>query len=267
MDFLKKHYEKVLLGVVLAGLVLAVGFLPFKISSDKQALEERRSRLLPKSVKPLTNMDMTLPEAALKRMATPAVVSFAPPNLLFNPMPWQKKPPPDESLVLATSLGAAAATVTNITPLYLRLSLDSVTISADGSARYVIGVTREAAPNLRDRTKKQTGSTVGMKTDVFVLREVKGKPDDPSALVLELNDTGETAIVTKDQPFKRVDGYKASLNYDPENKKWADRRVGDRLSFNGEDYKIVGIKQDEVVLCAQSTSKNWIVKYRPNPES
>ena len=51
MDFLKKHYEKVLLGVVLLGLAVAVAFLPFKIASEKQKLEDMRNRLIhiPKS--------------------------------------------------------------------------------------------------------------------------------------------------------------------------------------------------------------------------
>ena len=35
MDFIKKHYEKVLLGVVLVGLIGALGYLPFKISDEK----------------------------------------------------------------------------------------------------------------------------------------------------------------------------------------------------------------------------------------
>ena len=35
MDFLKKHYEKILLGVVLLGLVGAMVFLPFLILHDR----------------------------------------------------------------------------------------------------------------------------------------------------------------------------------------------------------------------------------------
>ena len=36
MDFVKKHYEKILLTVVLLGLVGALVFLPFLIASDQQ---------------------------------------------------------------------------------------------------------------------------------------------------------------------------------------------------------------------------------------
>ena len=77
MDFLKKHYEKVLLGVVLLGLAVAVAFLPFKIASEKQKLEDMRNQLIHPKVKELTNLNLTLPDTVLKRMAAPAAVSAA----------------------------------------------------------------------------------------------------------------------------------------------------------------------------------------------
>jgi hypothetical protein len=46
MDFLKKNYEKILLGVVLLGLAVAVGFLPFKIASEKQKLKDMSDSVL-----------------------------------------------------------------------------------------------------------------------------------------------------------------------------------------------------------------------------
>jgi len=39
------------------------------------------------------------------------------------------------------------------------------------------------------------------------LRKIDGPPENPTKLTLELNDTGETAIITPDQPFRRIDGY------------------------------------------------------------
>jgi hypothetical protein len=264
MDFLKKHYEKVLLGFVLLGLVAAVSYLPFKISADKQALDEKRTQLIPKSVKPLTNLDLTIAENALKRVASPAILSFGPPNKLFNPMPWQQKT--DGSLVPATSVGANAATVTNIIPLFLKITLDNVTVS-DVGAKYMIGVQREAALRPADRNKKETYCALNAKNDTFSLREVQGNPEDLGSLklVLELNDTLERATVSTNQPFQRVDGYTADINYDPENKKWTKQRVGAKLSFNFEDYNIVAITQNEVVLSAKSNGKKWTIKYNAAP--
>jgi hypothetical protein len=90
MDFLKKHYEKLILGVVLVGLIAAAGFIPFKVASEKTELDEKRDSLIPKSVKPLTNLDLTLPQASLKRSTDPAVLNFSTPHRLFNATPWQK---------------------------------------------------------------------------------------------------------------------------------------------------------------------------------
>jgi hypothetical protein len=59
----------------------------------------------------------------------------------------------------------------------------------------------------------------------------------------------------------------ADLKYAPENKTWSDQRVGDSLGFNGEEYKIVAINENEVVLSAQSNSKKWTVKYTASPAS
>ena len=265
MDFLKKHYEKILLGVVLIGLAAAVVFLQFVVSSEKQKLTELTSSVLNPKVKPLTNLDMTLLDAAIKRVAAPAMIDLGPPNRLFNPMPWQKSA--DGRLIPSQKVGPNAVTVTNVAELYLKLTLDSVTVS-DSGPKYVIGIEKQAAPMAAQRTKKQTYCTLQppTKNETFTMVDVKGKPEDPSQIIVQLNDTGERAAITKDKPFARVDGYMADLRYDPEKKNWNDRRNGAVLAFNGEDYKIVAISKTEVVLSAPN-QKKWTIKYNPNPTS
>ena len=190
MDFLKKNYEKVLLGVVLLGLAVAAAFLPFKITSEKQKLEEMRNTLIHPNVKPLTNLDLTVPDNALKRLASPAVIDFAAPNKLFNPMPWQKTV--DGRLIRAdaTNVGPNAVTITKMTPLYLKLSLDSVTPLETGT-RYVIGIEKEAAANTRERNKTQKYCSLNTKNETFTLRDVKAAAGNSTnvSVVLELNDT------------------------------------------------------------------------------
>ena len=265
MDFLKKHYEKVLLGVVLLGLAVAVAFLPFKIASEKQALEELRNTLIHPNVKPLTNLDLTTPDKVLKQTAAPSPIDFSPPNKLFNPMPWQKMA--DGRLIKAdaSNIGPNAVVITKLVPLYLKLTLDSVTV-LDTGPRYVIGIEKEAAPNVRDRTKAQKYCSVNTKNETFTLREVKGAADNLTniVVVLELNDTKQRAEASRDQPFRRIDGYMVDLKYAPEGKTWRDRRVGALLPFNGEDYNIVAITENEVVLSAKSNQKKWTVRYNPS---
>ena len=262
MDFLKKNYEKVLLGVVLLGLAVAVGFLPFKIASEKQTLEDMRNRLIHPKVKQLTNLDLTLPDTVLKRAAAPATIDLSAPNKLFNPMPWQKAADGHLIKVDVTNIGPNAVTITKMVPLYLKLTLDSVTLMEAGP-RYVIGIEKEAALNPRDRSKTQKYCSLNTKNDTFTLREAKAAPDDPTnaTVVLELNDTAQRATVAKDQPFRRVDGYVVDLKYAPEAKTWTNRRVGASLAFNGEDYNIVAITENEVVLSAKSNQKKWTIKY------
>src|ERR1035437_2992485 len=171
MDFLKKHYEKVLLGVVLLGLVVAVVFLLLKIPSEKQKLEDMRNTLI---TRPLP-----LRENIVKGVATSAMIEFSAPNKLFNPMPWQKAV--DGRLLRSdtTNVGPNAVTITKLTPLYLKLTLDSMTVLETGT-RYVIGIEKEAAPNPRDRSKTQKYCSLNTKNETFTLRDVKAAPDDPT---------------------------------------------------------------------------------------
>jgi hypothetical protein len=262
MDFLKKHYEKVLLGVVLLGLAVAVAFLPFKIASEKQKLEDMRNQLRHPKVKELSNLNLSVPDAVLKRMAAPAMVDFSAPNKLFNPMPWQKAADGHFIKADATNVGPNAVTITKMTPLYLKLTLDSVT-QQDAGPRCVIVIEKEAALNPRDRGKTSRYCSINTKTDTFTLRDVKAAPDNPTnaTVVLELNDTKQRAEVSREQPFRRIDGYLVDLKYAPEGKAWNNRRVGASLPFNGEEYKIVAISENEVLLSAKSNQKNWTVKY------
>src|SRR5436190_16385826 len=124
MDFLKKHYEKVLLGVVLIGLAVAVAVLPFFISSEQQKLHDLTSGVLNPKVKPLTNLDLTVSEQALSRLASAPAIDFSPPNRLFNPMPWQKAA--DGKIIPGTRVGPTALVVSSNNPPNLRLTIDKV---------------------------------------------------------------------------------------------------------------------------------------------
>src|SRR5947208_5604940 len=113
MDFLKKHYEKVLLGVVLLGLAVAVAFLPFKIASERQKLEDMRNTLIHPKVKPLTNLDLTLYQSSLTLMATPSQIDLSTSNRLFHPMPWQQTRDVPPRLIRSDKAGPTAAVATN----------------------------------------------------------------------------------------------------------------------------------------------------------
>ncbi|MBE0543959.1 MAG: hypothetical protein IH623_21660 [Verrucomicrobia bacterium] len=265
MDFVKKHYEKVVLGVVLLGLVVVAAFLPVMIASEQESFA-RQAEVLRPQPKELPPLDLSKQKTLLQRMEGVLRLDFSTTNKLVNPVQWQKKA--DESFIKVEkgSVGVEAATVTSITPLHLIITLDQVTTS-DSGARYLIGVSREAAVNPAQRRKRQFTATLNNKTEAFILREVKGPPDNPSELVLELNDTNETVTLKRGGEFRRVDGHLADLRYTPENKTWLGLRVGvaprPPIFIAGEEYIVVAILSNEVVLSAKSNNKKTSVPYNP----
>jgi hypothetical protein len=258
MDFIKKHWEKVLLGVVLVGLAVAVAFLPVKIASEKQTLQEVRDQILNPQVKPLEAVDLSQAEVQLKRAESPFNLDFSTGHRIFNPVLWQKRSDGTPIKVASgNEVGPAAVVPLKTSPLYTILSLDSVMTNETG-VRYAIGLERQAAAKAADRRKRQVYASANTKTEFFLLREVKGSAENPEQLTVEWNETGEPAQFAKDKPFRRVDGYLADLRYPPENRTWTARREGDKITFGGEEYNIVAINENEVVLSARSGKKTTV---------
>ena len=259
MDFLKKHYEKILLGVILLGLVATAVLLPLMIISDHDDLEKKRTVIINRTPKPLEPVDLTVESNAIQRLQSPYNLDFETTNKLFNPVQWQRAV--NGNLIkLASGDESRAVIITQITPLYLVLVLDSVETSESG-ARYIIGVERQAAATPSQRVRRQHYSSLNEKNETFTIRAVKGPPENPTQLVLGLTDTGEEAVLSKDKPFRRVDGYMADLKFDPEGKKWLNQRVGSSLKFGDDEYNIVAINQNEVVLSANSNQKKTTLTY------
>jgi len=263
MQFLKKNYEKVLLGLVLFGLVGTVVFLLFYVTNEKQAQEERRNQILTRPIKPLEPPVLTDAEMLLQRATMPVSLDLSDTNRLFNPLRWQKAQ--DGHLFISGQDSIPKLLqVTKSTPLYFTVSLDSITPPADpsGSARYVIGVDQQAGT--RPKGKRMVYLSAGEKKDPLILREVKGPAENPTELRLELTDTGDTISINKEKPFHRVDGYVVDLKYAPENRSFPNKRVDSSISFGGNEYKIVAITQDEVVISAPN-QKHWTIKFSAAP--
>jgi hypothetical protein len=267
MDFVKKHYEKILLSVVLLGLVGALVFLPFLIISDQDTQRRMKEGIIRVKVAPLPALDLTRETNVSARLQSPYKLDFSTANKLFNPVQWQRAS--DNSLIkikTGNEIGPKAVVITKITPLCLILTLDSIETNEFG-ARYVISMERQAAVLPAQRGKRQHYASVGEKNETFSIADVNGSPDNPAQLklILHLTDTGERATLSKDKPFRRTDGYSADLKYDPEGKKWQGQRIGANLKFAVDDNIIVAINQDSVILKARSNDKKTTLTYSPNP--
>src|SRR5688572_15068624 len=153
MQFLKAHYEKIILSIVLLGLAAAAALMPVKVSQERDREEERRRTVLPKDVKPLTPIDLATNEQVLARVSQPKRVVLAGEHNIFNPVRWQKRP--DGSIYRAQEAGPSALQIVDIRPLFLKLEFEQAVPGAvAGEVRYRIiymnETERSGRPNPRD---------------------------------------------------------------------------------------------------------------------
>jgi hypothetical protein len=268
MELLKKHYEKVVLGVVLLGLVAGSIFLILMIPAERRTLEEKSSEIINRPAKPLPPPDLAKASALLARAGSPDCLDLTSLNKLFNSMPWQQRPDGTRfKIALGTEVGPNAIVVTRITNLNLTMTFETVEKIGD-TLYYVIQTVNEAATKTADR-RRRSSAMLNVKKDNFTIREVRGPADNPTELVLELADTGEQVVLAKDRPYVRVEGYMADFKYPPENRTWTNKRVGDGgpgttpITFAGESYIVVAIGKNEIVLSAKSNNKKTVRPFTP----
>src|SRR5580700_4717000 len=134
MDFIKKHYEKILLGLMLFGLIGVLVFMIFYIAAEKSDMDQKGSDLITPHPKALADLDTTVEDNAILRLKSPYNLDLETTNKLLNPMEWQRGL--DGSLIPAKKTGVEVALVTNIAPLYLIVSLESI-IANEAATNYV----------------------------------------------------------------------------------------------------------------------------------
>lgn len=265
MQFLKNHYEKIVLSLVLLGLAVAAGALPMRVSSEKENIESTVGgivRTQPKPFEDYTDYRSTN-QALVTRLKNPDKLELHQGHNVFNPVQWKKAADGRVFKIQnGNELGAGALIVSNISELRLTVSFEGLSGAADNPL-YEISVIRETEP-----TPKQTRrvSRKTPKNNLFELISVEGPPDAPTELVIQLNGqkVQEPIHFSKEKPYSRVIGYSADLYYPIEKQNFPNRKVRDELDLkNDEKHKIVAITPEEVVLSAQSSQKRTIIKQRP----
>src|SRR5258706_2298974 len=250
----KLHHEQILLSVMLAGLAAAVWFLYEESIKEEQTNASFITGVGRRKVQGVKPVDLSSYQNSLKMVQNPPALALAGVHNVFNPVKWVRRP--GDGLVIKVQtgkeVGPEAMTISKVTPLYYIISLDRI---AQGG--YVIGVTREGAERPIERRKQSKFVTPGSTNQFFTLREVKGPPEDPTELVLELADTKESISLAKTKEYKRVVGYEVDLKYPVENKNFANQRVGSTITVAGDQYNIIAISENEVVLSARLNDKKY----------
>lgn len=257
----RQHYEKLLLSLVLIGLGGAVYYLSMASQEEKTKIEDYMKKQVRRTVKGVAVVDLTPFEQIRQRLENPPTINLSTPHNLFNPVKWQKRP--DGSFFKIQSgkeIGPYAVKITAIRPLYLTLHVDRPA----GTGWWMTLTNQTIKRGYRGYRDPQF-VTVG-KTNIrtFVLTEVK-PPEDPTEWVVEFKDTGEKVTITREQPYQRVEGYEADLEYDVEGKTFKNVLPGQRIRLSGEDYIIVAINAKEVLLSAVSNDRRFAIQYTDAP--
>lgn len=273
MQFLKKHYEKIILMVVLAGLLGAAGWLLWQVKSVQEQVgdagNEAPTTIAAKEpVERYTNL--------IYRIKSPSGLSLAIIHPVFNPWTWYLKTNAtgEQQLIRSTNIGPARLQILKVNPL--NWILDAKATVASDRTNFTLSFTREddPNPNLRKPRPRSAGLNQTAKGDdsfQAILREGRNLNGNMSEFVVDIMVTNEPPvmgyIVTPGNPWKKVMNYSVDMIYPPEPVPAIpkDRRVGDKVNIDGEIYKIIAIKETELTLESQSQKRTTIQISLPRP--
>lgn len=259
MEFLKKHYEKLILSIVLLGLAAVAATLPMKVNQEKQKEEERKNSLINPVVKAYPPVDLTTNQTVLAKVKTPIKFDIAGKHNLFNPVPWTERQN-GEMVKMQGNAGLDALEVTAINPLQMIMTLDNVVPVAGPNGaqefKYEVTVVRQGATK---NPKQGRAMSVNMSAaGIGILKAVQGPPDNPTGLVMIMDNPSRTQVViSKDKPHIEIIGYAADLKctLPPLDKKGA--KMGDTIILGTDVYTVRTIDKESVTLQDKRTQKTF----------
>jgi hypothetical protein len=247
MEFLKKNYEKVILSVVLLGLAVAAGLLLTQVAEENRRLEDIRNLNLTTAPQELAPMDTSTNLTLLARMERRERVVLSGTNNLFNPVVWLRRGDQLEKIESGLEVGPAALEIVETKPLFLRVAFLGRNESG-GVPQYSFRIQREAAAKTSDRAPVTRAFTKeGIQSAGLLLREMR-PPEQPTEFVLESLDDKVQMVVSAGKDYESIAGYLVTLRYAPDNRLLRDKRVGESILLDGENYKIVAITETSVTV-------------------
>lgn len=264
MDFLKKHYEKLILSVVLLLLAAAAAWLSLRVKAKQEELKAKTTEVLNPQEKPVPTVDLKTHEVVLAAVTKPVKLDLTLSNHVFNPMLWVKLPPAFDKVVAVktpTNIGPGRLEITNRAPLLLTVALETVT-GLKENTRYGISIKNEAHPvPTRRNLRREAG--VGVKNDIFIIKQA-GTNAETGLLTLTIEILNKDVMAdpepitfAKGKPFTRAMAYTVDVRYPPENATFPKRRKGDTVAFDGDTYNIIAIAEKEITIQAVSTQKKY----------
>lgn len=265
MDFLKNHYEKLILSVVLLGLAAAAGYLPFEVASVRERLAAVTTGIEEGRVEPLPELSLSTNEAALARLkGSPDFAFGTSGHGLFNPSGvWKKGPGPGGfPPIPPPPPGLLGLVVTNITPLALKVEFQGLSQTGQtgrGPTRYRFFVQDQASTNTALQRGRIMILSTNDKPEVFLIKAVIGPREEPDGFNLELVDGRTQISVSKDKPYTEVSGYSADLRHEREGRSFLRQRRSARISVGGDNYNVVAISAADVTIEDDKTKRRTVI--------
>jgi hypothetical protein len=258
MQFLKRHFEKIILSAVLAGLGVAAFWLSVAV---KEATDETKTKLKqPSKTKSWEPVNLAVLRDGLMSLTNPPAFSLSGDHNLFNPVTWKVRR--NEGFPFkATITGPTALVVTDIRPLYFTLSLESRQ-GEDGFNLIAKHDWHDVGPTLRWFARVGEKATV---RKPYPIVGTNGAPDNPAMLILQVKipETDEVVAVSSNAPYKAVEGYEADLDYKASDmtNQFLRKHVDNLLYLSWEPYKIIAIASNTVRVqntnTLQNTEREW----------
>jgi len=282
MEFLKNHYEKIILSLVLVLMAAGAVVLVLEAGSWEEELRPFRELAVQPDGQRPPSPDPAPYQAALSR-AQPKLVDLTKGHKVFNPELWYVDT--NNNLIIGTNVGVRKLFVTEIKPM--RLKLELVISGSPERPTQLARMTREFMSKTTDQRPLNRTITLNATNYLddtrpvrnfngyFVARATSGPADNP-AIDIDFHEPGRELVkfkLTKDNPYETIVDYGAKLLYSVENIQFPSplrkdvlyERKGAPLVFAGDTNIIVEITATNVVVRAASNDKPTTIPLGPAP--
>lgn len=288
MEFLKNHYEKVVLSLVLLLMAGGAVVLVLEAGSVDEQLAEFRKPLSVEGGEKLPPPNATNYWQILSNATRGPVLELGRHHRVFNPDLWLVNT--NNELVSGRDVGPHKLVVTRIEPLSLKLEL-GVSVTPDRTSYFFRGVKEyELTPS----AQRLNNTTIDIaRTNAVVLDRNRKM----AAIIRKIDNPGENASIewdlvigaaepikmpriSKATPISHIIEYATALEYKPENLKWPPDKLTPtapplpqpiplqyllrkdaRLYFAGDTNIIVDVTASNVVVRAVSNDKQTTVSF------
>jgi hypothetical protein len=261
IQFFKRHYEKIILSLVLAALAGAAVWLSVAVREVNEEIS-RTNSTQPHRDAPWVGVESSLGPLrdALKGMVSVPPIELTGEHNLVNPVTWKMLP--DGSKIKMLKAGADALVVTDIRPLYFTITLQ------DHSRDIYYLEVKHTLPSYGKTIHYQSminDKPTERKPYPVVSTNPPGAPPGTLALLVKIPEAATNVLVTDKTPYQWVEGYEVDMTYNGSDVKsplpLMKKHQDDLLKFSGDFYKIIAITNDSVTMqdtnVGRKTTLEW----------